>query len=87
MTKKSRTKRFSAQYLTICHCNLNSIAGHNFIKVALLKAYFSVHEMEIKCLFDIYLDSSVPVDDDSLQIPGYISVRVYHPSNTKRGGI
>ena len=67
MTKKSRTKRFSAQYLTICHCNLNSIAGHNFIKVALLKAYFSVHEMEIKCLFDIYLDSSVPVDDDSLK--------------------
>ena len=87
MTKKPRTKRFLAQYLTICHWILNSIAGHNFIKVALLKAYFSVHEMEIKCLFDIYLDSSVPVNDNSLQIPGYSSVRVYHPSNTKRGGM
>ena len=34
-----------------------------------------------------YLDSSVPVDDDNLQIPGYSSVRADHPSNTKRGGV
>lgn len=65
----------------------NSIAGINFIKVVFLKAYFSVHEMEIKSLFEIYPDSFVPVDDYSLQIPGYSSVRVDHPSNTKRGGV
>ena len=31
-------KHYSAQYLTICHWNLNSIAAHNFIKVVLLKS-------------------------------------------------
>ena len=80
-------KRYSAQYLTICHWNLNSIAAHNFIKVALLKAYLSVHEMDITYISETYLDSSVPVDDDNLQIPGYSSVRADHPSNTKRGGV
>ena len=47
-------KRYSVKYLTICHWNLNSIATHNFIKVVLLKAYLSVHEMEIICLSETY---------------------------------
>ena len=34
-----------------------------------------------------HIDSSVLVDDDKLQIPGYSSVRADHPSNTKRGGV
>ena len=29
---------------------------------------------------------SIPINEDNLQIPGYISVRAEHPSNTKRGG-
>ena len=36
---------------------------------------------------ETYLDSSVPIHDDDLQIPKYCSVRVDHPSNTKSGGI
>ena len=56
-------KCYSAQYLAICHGNLNSIAARNFIKVAILKAYLSVHEMDIICLSETYLDSSVPVYD------------------------
>ena len=59
------------QYLTICHWNLNIIAAHNFIKVVLLKAYHSVHEMEIVCLSETYIDFSDPTDDDNLQIYGY----------------
>ena len=59
-------RRYSAQYLIICHLNINSIAAHNFIKVALSKAYLSVHEMDIICLSETYLDSSVPVDDNNL---------------------
>ena len=43
--------------------------------------------MEIKSLFEIFSESFVPVDDYSLQIPGYSSVRVDLPSNTKRGGV
>ena len=80
-------KRYSAQYLTICHWNLNSIVAHNFIKVALLKTYLSIHEMDIMCLSKTYLDSSVAVDDNNLQIPGCSSVKADHPSNTKREGV
>ena len=40
--------------------------------------------MDIICLSQTYLDSSVPVGDDNLQIPGYSSVSANHSSNTKR---
>ena len=76
-------KRYSAQYLTICHWNLNNIPVHNFIKVALLKVYLSVHEVVIICPFENDLDSSVPIDDDNFQIFGYSSVRADHSSNRK----
>ena len=80
-------KRYSAQYLTICHWNLDSIPAHDFINVALLKAHLSVHEMNVICLSETYLESFVPVDDDNLQILGYSFVRADHLSNTKRGGV
>ena len=64
--KNPGPKSYSAQYLTICHWNLNSIAAHNFIKVALLKAYFPVHNADIACLSETYPDSSVSTDDDNL---------------------
>ena len=85
--ENSGPKRYSAQYLAICHWNLNSITAHNFIKMALLKAYLSVHETDIICLSETYLDSSVPVENDKMQIPGYSTVWANHPSNTKRGGV
>ena len=76
------------QYLIFCRWSLSSIAGaHKFIKAALLKAHLSVHEMGIICLSETYLDSSVPIDDDNLQIPGYNSSRADHPFNTKDPGI
>ena len=75
------------QYLTTSHWNLNSIAAHNFTKIALLKAYLSIHKMDIVCLSETFLNSSIPIDDDNLQIPGYSYVRADHPSNTKRGGV
>ena len=77
----------SVQYLTICHWNLNSITAHNFIKIALLKAYLLVQKMDIVCLSEAFLDYFIPIDDNNLQIPGYSSIRVDHPSNTKHGGI
>ena len=85
--KNSGPKSYSAQYLTICHWNLNSIAAHNFMKVALLKAYISVHNTDIVCLSETCLESSVPTDGDNLQIPGYSSVRADHLSNENRGGV
>ena len=43
--------------------------------------------MDIICLSETYLDSSVPVDDDNLKIPGYSSARADHLSNTRHGGV
>ena len=85
--KNPGPKCYSAQYLTICHRNLNSIAAHSFTKIALLKAYFSIHKMDIECLSQTFLDSSIAIDDDNLQIPGYNSFRADHSSNTKLGGV
>ena len=43
--------------------------------------------MDIVCLSETYLHSSVPTDDNNLQIPGYSSIRPDHPSNIKHGGV
>ena len=43
--------------------------------------------MDIICLSEIYLDSSIPSDDENLELPGYNLVRTDNPTNTKRGGV
>ena len=77
----------SCDCLSICHWNLNSICGHNFIKLSLLRAYISISKIDIICLSETYLDSSIPTDDDNLELPGYNLVRADNPNNTKRGGV
>ena len=71
-------KCYSAQYLAICHGNLNSIAACNFIKVAILKAYLSVHEMDTYAFLKHTLTLLFQF---MMQIPGYSSVRANHSSN------
>ena len=44
------------------------------LKPFLIKAYVSVHEMDVICLSEAYLYSFVQTDDN-FQIPGYSSVR------------
>ena len=73
--------------LSICHWNLNSICEHNFIKLSLFCAYISINKIDIICLSETYLDSSIPSDDDNLELPGYNLVRKDNPTNTKRGGV
>ena len=79
-------KDFS-QMFCIGHWNLNSLAAHNFTKVALLKAYISIQRFDIFSISETYLDSSITEDDGNLQIPGYDLIRSGHPSNSKRGGV
>ena len=74
-------------HFTICYWNLNSISAHNFAKVQLLKAYLAVHKLHIVYLSETYLNSSLPFDDDNLDIPGYIMVRADHPTSSKRGDV
>ena len=75
--------RNSCYNFSICHWNLNSIAAHNFAKVNLLQAYNAIHDFDMICLPESYLDSS---DNDNLYIRDYKLVRCDHPWNIKRGG-
>ena len=43
--------------------------------------------MDVICLSEAYLDSSISNADDNLEIPGYDLFRADHPSNTKRGSV
>ena len=79
-------KDFS-QTFSIGHWNLNSLAANNFTKVAFLKAYLSVQRLDIFCISETYLNSSITEDDNNLQISGYDLIRSDHPSNSKRGGV
>ena len=69
------------------HWNLNSIAAHNFSKISLLRAYNAIHNYDIICLSEIYLNHDTSSDSDNLKIPGYELIRVDHSSNQKRVGI
>ena len=60
---------------------------HNFIKISLLKTYVATYKLDVICLSETYLDSSISHDDDNLEIPGYDLFRADHPSNTKRSTV
>ena len=77
----------SSQNFTICHWNLNSIALHNFSKINLLKAYLTIHKIDIVCLSETYLDSSFLANDKNLVIQGYNLLRCDHPTNSKCGPV
>ena len=77
----------SCEYLSICHWNLNNIFGHIFIKLSVLRAYISLNKIDIICLSETYLNSSISPDNDNLELPGYDLVRTDNPTNTKRGGV
>ena len=80
-------KTITQQVFSVCHWNLNSISAYNFAKIFLLKAYVAIHKFDIVCLSETYLDSSIPTNNDNLDIDGYNPVRSDHSSNTKREGV
>ena len=43
----------------------------NFIKISLLKTYIVTQKLDVICLSEIYLDSSISNNDHKLEIPGY----------------
>ena len=73
--------------LKFCHWNLNGLVAHEFIKLSLLEVYINVNISDIICLSETFLDSSIPIDGNRLNIPGCSMMRADHPSNTKRGGV
>ena len=79
--------RNSNQSFSICHWNLNSITAHNYFTIALLRAYISLHNFDIVCISETYLDSTTALDDKNLEIAGYNLLSADHASNSKRGGV
>ena len=74
--------------LKFCHWNLNGIAAHEFVKVPLIEAFIKANNIDIICLSNPFLDSTIPLNDERLFfIKGYLMIRADHPSNTKRGGV
>ena len=69
-----------SQEFSICHWNLNSIA-------TLLKTHITIDINDVICLSEAYLGSSIPSDDNDLEMPGYDLIRADHPSNSRRRGV
>ena len=66
---------------------MNSITSHDFLKVKLLSTYNILHNFDIICISESYLNSETLSNDDSLNIPSYNMVRADHPSGNRRGGV
>ena len=73
--------------LSICHWNLNSVWVDNFLKIAQISAFLSVHKFDIFCIGESYLDLSIDDKDNRLKIDNYEILRCDHPSNSKKGGV
>ena len=76
----------SKHCLSVCHYNVNSIVVHNFAKLSSLEAFNAVHDFDIICISESFLDSSFSSDDSTLNLKGYKLVRADHPLDIKRGG-
>ena len=57
-----------SQYFSFCHWNLNSLPVHNYAKVHLLQAFNAIHKLDLICLSESYLNSSITSDEKSLVI-------------------
>ena len=52
-----------------------------------MRAYISLHNFDVICISETYLDSSTALDDENLQIAGYNLLRADHTSKSKIGGV
>ena len=73
--------------IKFCYWNLNGLAAHDFVKVPLIEAFITVNNFNILCLYDTFLDSTTPHNDENININGYSLLRVHHPNNIKRKGV
>ena len=72
---------------SVCHWNLNSIWVEDFSKLSQISAFLNVHQFDIFCLTETFLDSTISSEDPRLAIEGYKLFRCDHPSNLRRGGV
>ena len=73
--------------IKFCHWNLNGLPAHDFIKVPLVETFITSNNFDLVCLFETFLNSTIPNDDVNIQINGYPLLRADHPNDIKRGGV
>ena len=59
-------KKKQPKYFSCCHWNVSSLLAH--YKISLLTAYNTIHQYDVICVSETFLDSSVPLDDHNLCI-------------------
>ena len=69
--------------IKFCHWNLNGLAAHDFVKVPLIEAFTITHNFNILCLPETFLDSTIDLNIENINIDGYSILRADHPSNNK----
>ena len=47
----------SGHNISIYHWNLNRVTANNFVKISLLDAYNAVHDFDLFCISETFLDS------------------------------
>ena len=73
--------------VNFCHWNLNGKCGSWFFKVPLIEASIKVNNIDIICLSEIFLDSTILLNDERLYIKGYSMIAAHYSSCTKSGGV
>ena len=76
-------KNNTSYNFSFCHWNLNSIAAHNFSKLSSLEAYNVQHKFDMICLSE----TSIPTNDERLNMKEYKLIRVDNPSDSKKDGV
>ena len=58
-------------FIKFCHWNLNGLAAHDFVKMLLREAFIKIHNFDIICLSETFLDSSIEMSDGWINIDDY----------------
>ena len=72
---------------SVCHWNLNSIWVEDFSKLSQISTFLNIHQFDIFCLTETFLDSSISSEDPRLAIERYKRFRCDHRSNLRSGGV
>ena len=52
-----------------------------------MRAYISIHNLDLLYISETYRDSTTALDDENLTVTGYNLLRTDHASNSKRDGV
>ena len=77
--KKDSSKR----NFSIAHWNLNSIAAQNFVTLSQLEAYNIMHNYDLICLSETWLNCTTSINSNDLSLKGYNVNSVDDPDNNR----